>query len=59
MQAEVSSPDGHTYQTFFSAMIFISVLLGLIDFSDTVMLRSGPNSCCQQNRKCFICLYYR
>ena len=31
----------------------ISVLLGLIDFSDIVMLRSGPNSCCQQNLKCF------
>ena len=38
---------------FFSAMIFVSVLLGLIDFSDIVMLRSGPNSCCQQNLKCF------
>ena len=37
----------------FSAMIFISVLLGLIDFSDIVMLRSGSNSCCQQNLKCF------
>ena len=37
----------------FSAMIFISVLLGLIDFSDIVMLHSGPNSCCQQNLKCF------
>ena len=40
-------------KTFFSAMIFISVLLGLIDFSHMVMLRSGPNSCCQQNIKCF------
>ena len=38
---------------FSSAMIFISVLLGLIDFSDIVMLCSGPNSCCQQNLKCF------
>ena len=38
---------------FFSAMIFISVLLGLIDFSDIVMLRSGPSSCCQQNLTCF------
>ena len=37
----------------FSAMIFISVLLGLIDLSDIVILRSGPNSCCQQNLKCF------
>ena len=53
MQAEGSSPVGDTYQTFLSEMIFISVLLGLIDFSDTVMLRSGLNSCCQQNLKCF------
>ena len=54
VQAEGSSPRGDTYHTFvFSAMIFISVLLGLIDFSDTVTLRSGPNSCCQQNLKCF------
>ena len=53
VQAEGLSPGGDTYQTFFSAMIFISVLLGLIDFSDIVMLRSGPNSCCQQNLKCF------
>ena len=37
----------------FSAMIFISVLLGLMDFSDIVMLRCRPNSCCQQNLKCF------
>ena len=37
----------------FSAMIFISILLGLIDLSDVVILRSGPNSCRQQNLKCF------
>ena len=53
VQAEGLSPVGDAYQTFFSAMIFISVLLGLIDFSHIVMLRSGPNSCCQQNFKCF------
>ena len=52
VKTEGSSPGGDTYQNF-SAMIFISVLLGLIDFSDIVMLRSGPNSCCQQNFKCF------
>ena len=51
MQAEASSPGGDTYQTF-SSMIFISVLSGLIDFSDIVMLGSGPNSCCQQNLEC-------
>ena len=38
---------------FFSAMIFISVLLGLNDFRDIVMLLIRPNSCCQQNLKCF------
>ena len=53
VQAEGSSPGGDTYQTFFSAMIFISVLLGLMDFSDIVMLRSRPNSCCLQTLKCF------
>ena len=53
VQAEGSSPGGDTYQTFFSGLIFISVLLGLIDLSDIVMLRSEPNSCCQQNLKCF------
>ena len=53
MQAEASSPGGDTYQALLSAMIFISVLSGLMDFSDIVMLRSRPNSCCQQNLKCF------
>ena len=53
VQAEGASLGGDAYQTFSSAMIFISVLLGLIDFSDIVTLRSGPNSCCQQNFKCF------
>ena len=41
------------YANLFSAMIFISVLLGLMDFSDIGILCSRPNSCCQQNRKCF------
>ena len=50
VQAEGSSPGGDTYQNF-SAMILISV--GLIDFSDIVMLGRGPDSCCQQNLKCF------
>ena len=53
MQAEGSSAGGDTYQTFFSAVIFISVLFGLIDFSDIVMLHSGQNSCCQRILKCF------
>ena len=42
------------YTNFFSAMIFISVLLGLMDFSGIVILCSRPNSCCQQNVKCFV-----
>ena len=37
----------------FFSNIFISVLSGLMGFSDIVMLRSRPNSCCQQNLKCF------
>ena len=42
------------YTNFFlSAMIFISVLLGLMNFRDIVILCSRPNSCCQQNLKCF------
>ena len=38
---------------FFSNDFYFSFMLGLIDFSNIVMLRSGPNSCCQQNLKCF------
>ena len=53
MQVGGSSPGGDIYQFFFSAMIFISVLLGLVDFSDIVILCSRPNSCCQQNLKWF------
>ena len=37
VQAEGSSPGGDIYQ-FFSAFIFISVLLGLMDFSDILIL---------------------
>ena len=48
-----SSPGGNSYQIFSSAMNFISVLLGLMDFSDIVILCGKPNSCCQQNLKCF------
>ena len=42
----------------FSAMIFIPVLLGLMYFSDTVILCGRPNSCFQQNHKCFDMPYY-
>ena len=51
VQAEGSSPGGNIREILFSAMIFISVLLGLMDFSDIVILCSEPNSCCQQNLK--------
>ena len=44
VQAEGSA----TYTKYFSAMIFISVLLGLMDFSDIVTLCYRPNSCYQQ-----------
>ena len=57
VQAKGSSPDGDIYE-FFSAMIFISVLSGVMDFNDIVILCSRPNSCCQQNLKCFDNLYY-
>ena len=52
VQAEGSSLGGDIFN-FFPAMIFISVLLGLMDFSDIVALYNRPNSCCQQNRNCF------
>ena len=38
---------------FFSAITFNSVLLGLMDFSDIVILCNRPINCCQQNLKCF------
>ena len=37
VQAEGSSPGGDIYQFLFSAMIFISVLLGIINFNDIVI----------------------
>ena len=52
VQAEDLSSGGDTHQIF-SALIFVSVLLGLMDFSVIVILCSRPNSCCQQNLKCF------
>ena len=36
------------YTKFFSAMIFVSGLLGPVDFSDIVILCSRPNSCVKQ-----------
>ena len=37
---------------FFSNDFYFSFVRPM-DFSDVVMLRSRPNSCCQQNLKCF------
>ena len=42
------------YAYIFSAVIFISVLLGLMDLNDTVIMCSSPNSCCQQKLKCVV-----
>ena len=49
LQAETSSPGGDIYQFSFSAMIFFS----FVGFGDIVILCSRPNSCCQENFKCF------
>ena len=58
VQAECSSPNKDIH-LFFSAVIFISVLLGLMGFSDIVILCGRTNSCCQQSLlKCFHCRYY-
>ena len=42
----------------FSVTILSSVLLGLMDFSDMVILRGRPNSCCQKTLSVLICFYY-
>ena len=52
LQPEGSSQGGEIHLLFFSND-FILVLLGLMNFSDLVILCSRPNSCCQQNLKCF------
>ena len=52
LQTEGQIPGGDIYQ-FFSAVVLILVSLVLMDFSDIVMLCNKPNSCCQQNLKCF------
>ena len=41
------------FSNFFSVMIFVSILLGLMDFNNIVILCGRPNSRCQQNLKCF------
>ena len=54
VQAEGSIPGGDTYENF-SAMIFISVLFGLIDFSDVLSQIVVAN----KTLSVLICLYYR
>ena len=53
VQAKVQARVDIYMPNFYSAMIFMSVLLGLMNFSDIVILCNRPNSCCQQNHKCF------
>ena len=52
VQAEGSRPRGDVHQ-FFQQLFYFSFMLGIIDFSDIAILCSRPNSCCQQNHKCF------
>ena len=48
-----------TYQLFFSNDFFISVLLGLMDFSDIVILCSRPHIVvANENLSVLICHYY-
>ena len=54
VQAEGLIPGGDAYQNF-SVMIFISVLLGLIDFSDVV----GQIVVSNKTLSVLICFYYR
>ena len=44
-------------KSFFSDDFYVSLMLGLMDFSDTAILCSRPNSCCQQNLSVLIDLY--
>ena len=47
---QINNTGYEMFTKFFSAIGFI---LGLMDFSDIAILCSMPNSCCQQNLKCF------
>ena len=59
VQADRFEPGWRHLPNIFSAMIFISVLLGLIDFSEIVMLRSGSNLVvANKTLSVLICLYY-
>ena len=53
VQAEDSTLRGDVYQFFFSNDFYFSFMLSLMDFSNIAILFCRPNSCCQQNLKCF------
>ena len=53
VQVEGSSPGGDIYQIFLLSNGFFFSFVSLMDFGDIVILCSRPNSCCQQNLKCF------
>ena len=40
-------------KSFFSNDSYFSFMLSLMDFSDTAIMCSMPNNCCQQDPKCF------
>ena len=54
---KVRAHVGMFTKSFFSNDFYFSLMLGLMDFSDTAILCSRPNSCCQQNPKCVDSLY--
>ena len=50
---KVRTHVGMFTKSFFSNDFYFNLMLGLMDFSDTAILCSRPNSSCQQNPKCF------
>ena len=48
VEAEGSRPLGDVHQIFFSNDFYFSFMSGLIDFSETAILCSRPNSCGQK-----------
>ena len=52
-KVKVRAHVGMFTQSFYSNDFYLSLMLGLMDFSDTAILRSRSNSSCQQNPKCF------
>ena len=52
-KVKVRAHVGMFTKSFLSNDFYFSLMLGLMDFSDTAVLCSRPNSCCQQNPKRF------